>query len=129
MSLAIKESVFSSLPDDVCGLFENGLPNGKKVADILEFKRKDIAEAARLPESSIRFETNRMPDELKDRMREWAIAINLVGNFFHDPDKTHLWFQVSNPMFGNMTPKDMIRIGRFKKLLAYIQQSLEGRHP
>ncbi len=39
--------------------------------------------------------------------------------------KTLLWFRTPNPMLGNATPRIMIRMGRFKKLLTFIQTALE----
>jgi hypothetical protein len=66
-----------------------------------------------------------MPAELRERLIEWATAINLVANFFGDGDKALLWFQTPNPLLGNMTPRDMIRVGRFKKLLKFIQTALD----
>lgn len=66
-----------------------------------------------------------MPSNLKQRMIEWGTAINLVGSYFKDLDKTIQWFQVTNPHLGGMAPRDMIRVGRFKKLLKFIQVALD----
>ncbi|HLX52475.1 MAG TPA: MbcA/ParS/Xre antitoxin family protein, partial [Aquella sp.] len=55
---------------------------------------------------------------------EWATAINLVAEFFNDPNKTMIWFKTPNPQLGDMSPRDMIRIGRFKKLFSFIQSAL-----
>lgn len=59
-----------------------------------------------------------------DKKEEWAVAINLVGNYFKDEQKTILWFHTSNPLLGEMSPRDMIRLGRFKKLLSFIQNAV-----
>jgi hypothetical protein len=74
--------------------------------------------------ASIRYDL-KMPEELMERMREWATALNLVANFFNDEHKTMLWFQLPNPLLGNMTPREMIRVGRFNKLLKFIQTALD----
>ena len=66
-----------------------------------------------------------MPGELKERIIEWANAINLVGSYFKDIKKTMLWFQVPNPLLGNYSPRDLIRLGRFKKLIKFIQSALD----
>ena len=50
---------------------------------------------------------------------------DLVGTYFNDHDKTMLWFQVPNPLLGDMSPRDAIRVGRFKKLLKFIQTTLD----
>lgn len=68
---------------------------------------------------------DKIPQELQEHMREWAIALNLVGNFFKDKEKTTLWFHIPNPLLGNVSPRDMIRLGRSKKLLKFIQTTLE----
>jgi hypothetical protein len=36
-----------------------------------------------------------------------------------------LWFKVPNPLLGDVAPRDMIRFGRYKKLLKFIQSALE----
>lgn len=66
-----------------------------------------------------------MPNELKERITEWAIALNLVAGFFKDEKKTVLWFSMPNPLLGGMSPRDMIRVGRFKKLLKFIHNDLD----
>ncbi len=73
----------------------------------------------------------RMPQILKDKLREWAILFNLVAQFFEgDPIKTALWFKTVNPMLGGISPRDMIRFGRYQKLLKFILDALsENQHP
>ncbi len=66
-----------------------------------------------------------MPSELKERIQEWAYAINLVGNFFKDEQKTHRWFKTINPALGNISPQTMIKMGRFKKLLKFIHYAIK----
>lgn len=65
-----------------------------------------------------------MPQELEKRLFEWAIALNLVGSYFGDLDKTILWFQAPNDLLGDLSPRDMIRLGRFKKLYKFIKNAL-----
>lgn len=98
--------------------------HGKKVTDFLKYKKEDVSVAAGVSYSAVRFD-DRMPEELRDRLIEWATAINLVGSHFKDPQKTILWFQIPNPLLGNLPPRDMIRLGRFKKLLKFIQTALD----
>jgi hypothetical protein len=45
--------------------------------------------------------------------------------FFNDDVKTKLWFQTPNPMLGNVSPRDMIRLGRYNKLLRFVAQAME----
>lgn len=126
MSNAVQYSpeLFRNVPlKDVLHLFENGRPNAKKVVHLLNYKKEDVAVASNVPIASVRYDL-KMPEELLERMREWAAALNLVANFFKDEHKTMLWFQLPNPLLGNMTPRDMIRVGRFNKLLKFIQTAL-----
>ena len=118
-------SLFRSVPEkDYFNFFEEGEPDGKKVVDFLNYKKEDVSVAANIPLASVRYD-NKIPSELKERLVAWAVAINLVGDYFKDFNKTMLWFQVSNPQLGGMSPRDMIRVGRFKKLLKFIQTALE----
>ena len=121
----MESALFKSIPEkDFFRLLPHGSPDGKKIVDLLRYKKEDVSTAANIPMPSIRYD-QKMPEELRERLIEWAIAINLVANFFGDGDKATLWFQTANPLLGNMTPRDMIRIGRFKKLLKFIQTALE----
>jgi len=118
------QSLFDTVPkEDTLSLFPDGKPNFEKVVDVLEFKKKDIAKASSVPVESVRFD-DKMPKELYDRMTEWATAIALVGQHFKGMDKTVLWFKVQNPLLGNIAPREMIRVGRFPKLLRFIQNAL-----
>lgn len=118
-------ALFDSVPKkDVFHLFNGAQPDGKKVADFLNYRKEDISVATGVPIGSVRYDS-KMPEVLRQRLVEWATAINLVGSFFNDQDKTILWFQVPNPLLGNIAPRDMIRIGRFDKLLKFIQTALD----
>jgi hypothetical protein len=121
-----KAPLFSSVPEkDHLNLFKKGSkPNGEKIAEILEFKKKDVAQATDIPLASIRYD-DKMPAALIERLREWAIALNLVAEYFGDQQKTILWFDVPNPLLGNISPRDMIKLGRFKKLRDFIQTALD----
>lgn len=111
------------MPPDVCHLFEGSSAKVQRIVELLKYKKKDVAEATNVPLSSIRYDS-KMPDELRERITEWAIAINLVAAFFKDQEKTLLWFQAPNGLLGGLPPRDMIRAGRFKKLLKFIQTAL-----
>ena len=119
-------SLFRSVPDkDYLHLFnKNNVVQGDKVVELLNYKKTDVAAATNISINSIRYEEERIPLELKERLTEWAIALNFVASFFKDADKTIIWFATPNPLLGNMSPRDMIRIGRFKKLLNFIQTAL-----
>jgi hypothetical protein len=103
---------------------KNNVVQGDKVVKLLKYKKQDVAAATNVSLNSIRYEEERIPAELRERLTEWAIALNLVAGFFNDLDKTILWFSTPNPLLGNISPRDMIRIGRSKKLLNFIQTAL-----
>lgn len=119
-------SLFRTSPTDYFKLFdENAFVDGEKVVKLLKYKKEDVSVATNLPLSSIRYEEKKMPAELRDRLTQWATALNLVAGFFHDQKKTIVWFFMPNPLLGGMSPRDMIRVGRFKKLLNFIQTALD----
>lgn len=124
--MASQNALFNSVPDKDMGKFflAGGEVNGEKVVKFLKYKKEDVSVASGVPMTSVRYDA-KMPSELKERMVEWATAINLVANHFGDLDKTMLWFQVSNPLLGGLSPRDMIRVGRFKKLMKFIQTALD----
>lgn len=125
MGTAQAASLFESVPNkDYFHFFQKGEPDGSRIVDFLKYKKADVSVAANVPMTSVRYD-EKMPAELKERLIEWATAINLVGSYFKDHQRTLLWFQVPNPLLGDMSPRDMIRVGRFKKLLKFIQTALD----
>jgi hypothetical protein len=56
------------------------------------------------------------------------IAISVAGFFEGDARKTALWFETPNPMLGGVTPRDMIRHGRYDKLVNSAVQARDD-HP
>ncbi len=119
-------ALFRTVPaKDYLNLFNKGVPDGERVVELLKYKKADVSVAANVPIASVRYEPNKMPIELRERLTEWATALNLVAGFFHDNEKTILWFCMPNPLLGDMSPRDMIRVGRFKKLLNFIQSALD----
>lgn len=121
----INDDIFATVADeDYLSLFKNKRPEYNRIKDLLEFRNEDISTAIGIPLESIRFD-ERIPREMQERMREWANVLNLVAEHFHgDAVKTALWFTTPNPLLGNITPRDMIRFGRYKKLFKFIFNAL-----
>jgi uncharacterized protein (DUF2384 family) len=118
-------ALFETVPkEDYLTLFPSGDTDYEKVVDLLDFRKKDVARASNVALHSVRYDPPKMPRELQDRIQEWAVALNLVAQFFRDEQKTVLWFKTPNPLLGDIAPRDMIRIGRFKKLRQFILQAL-----
>jgi uncharacterized protein (DUF2384 family) len=118
-------ALFDTVPKrDYLSLFPEGATDYHKIVKLLDFKKNDVARASNIAVQSVRYDPPRMPKELEHRLNEWAVALNLVAQFFGDEQKTLLWFKTPNPLLGDMTPRDMIRIGRFRKLRRFIQNAL-----
>jgi hypothetical protein len=114
--------LFSTVPrSNYLGFFPQGKkPDIRKAAKFLGFKKEEVARATGVPTESVRYDT-RTPERMRERLREIATICELVAGYFNgDIDKTALWFKVSNPMLGEMSPRDMIRLGRYKKLLQFV---------
>ena len=118
--------LFATVPEDHLkfSVYKDRL-DYSKVVDFLEFGKKDVSQATGVPLSSVRYD-DKMPNELVQRVKEWAMLLNLVAEHFQgDGKKTHLWFTLRNPMLGNIAPRDLIRFGRFAKLHKFIWSALE----
>jgi antitoxin Xre/MbcA/ParS-like protein len=123
-------ALFENIPkEDFLGLFPGDRTDFQKVVKLLDFGKNDVARASNVSVHSVRYDPPKMPKELQDRLIEWAVALNLVAQFFKDEHKTVLWFKTPNPLLGDMTPRDMIRVGRFRKLRRFIQNALSENEP
>jgi hypothetical protein len=49
--------------------------------------------------------------------------------FNNDTEKARLWYTTPNPLLGEISPNQMIAIGREEKLNDFIDSSLEGNRP
>ena len=52
------------------------------------------------------------------------IVALLCEQFKNDQQKVALWLTIDNPHLGNVKPIDMILIGREKRLLKFVKESL-----
>jgi hypothetical protein len=121
----VSTTLFNTVPkEDRLALFADGHTDYQKVVRLLDFSKSDVAKASSIPSMSVRYD-RKIPKELAERLQEWAIALNMVAQYFQDENKTVLWFKTSNPLLGNITPRDMIRVGRFRKLQRFIQNALD----
>ena len=118
-------ALFDTVPkQDYLSLFSASGTDYSRVVKLLDFRKNDVARASKIPLGSVRYDPPKMPRILEERLNEWAVALNLVAQFFGDEQKTVLWFKTPNPLLGDIAPRDMIRIGRFKKLQRFIQNAL-----
>jgi uncharacterized protein (DUF2384 family) len=123
-------TLFDTVPKvDLLALFPSGHTDYQRVVKLLDFNKGEVAKAVNIPRLSVRYD-RKMPRELEERVREWAVAMALVAQHFKDGQKTILWFKTPNPLLGNIAPRDMIRVGRFKKLHRFILNALsENERP
>jgi hypothetical protein len=111
------------IASDVLGLWQAGVPDYKKIADLVQLSKKDLSKLGGVALASVRFDQN-IPQAVAERLREIANIANLVGEFFEgDAHKVGLWFELSNPQLGGISPRAMIRAGRYKRLLNFVLEA------
>jgi uncharacterized protein (DUF2384 family) len=98
--------------------------NYQKVREFIGLETRDVARLAGLATSSVRYD-EKAPKEVREHLENIANICNLVFSFFNDSVKTKLWLQTPNPMLGDASPRDMIRFGRYAKLLRFVTQAME----
>ena len=95
------------------------------VSNFLELNKKELSKVGGVSVQSVRFD-HKIPSDLKERLEQIANICNLVAEFFDgDPEKTALWFRTPNPMLGDLSPRDMIRFGRYKRLQKFVLSARE----
>lgn len=68
----------------------------------------------------------KIPKVVAKRLAEIANIAELVAQHFEgDSAKTALWFKTKNPLFGGISPRDMIRYGRYAKLQRFVTEALQ----
>lgn len=113
-------SLFDSVPHDYFQFGHGAAFQPKIVSDVLGLKKEDISKLASVSKRSVRYD-DAIPEQVKERLQEIAITANMVATFFDgDTDKTVLWFKARNPLLGDISPKEMIRLGRYERLRKFI---------
>lgn len=111
---------------DLLNLYPQGDPDYKRIADLIQLSKADLSKLGNVAKSSVRFDQH-IPSEVAERLREYANIANLVAEFFGgDVQKVALWFELANPMLGNVSPRVMIRAGRYKRLLNFVLEAREA---
>ncbi len=121
-------ALFSTVPQgDVLGFGMGAAFNARAVSDWLDLKKSDVSRLADVSVKSVRWD-DAMPEAVRDRLLEIAITCNLVAEAFDgDAAKTALWFKAPNPLLGDISPRDMVRLGRFDRLRKFIRSALSER--
>lgn len=121
-----RAALFQTVPTrDYLGFWADQTLKASEVVDFLSLKKADVAKVSGVAPSSVRFD-HKIPKEVLARLTEIATVCELVAQYFKgDASKTALWFSTKNPMLGNVSPRDMIRFGRYEKLSRFIMEALE----
>jgi predicted nucleotidyltransferase len=120
-------ALFDTVPRDLMGFGLGASFNAKLVQSFLGLKKEEVSRIADVSPKSVRFD-EAMPEPVRERLQEIAITINLVAKVFGgDADKTVTWFKTRNPLLGDISPRDMIRLGRFERLRKFILTALTNQ--
>jgi len=120
----LSPALFRNIAPDSLKFWRDNELDLKKVREFTELNNSDISRITGIAQSSVRFD-GKVPGEILEHMANIANICNLVYGFFNSDVKTKLWLQTPNPMLGNTAPRDMIRVGRYPKLLKFVTQALE----
>lgn len=117
----MEPSIFDTVPMQDALHFGGGKDfNARKVVEWMELDNKTVSRLSAVAPSSVRYDDN-IPKAVRDRLEEIGSIANLVAQIFNgDGAKTALWFRTSNPMLGDVSPRDMVRLGRYDKLRKFI---------
>jgi hypothetical protein len=98
----------------------------RKVSDFLELNTEELSKIGGVSKRSVRLDS-RIPRELAVRLEQIANICAIVAGYFEgDIDKTALWFRTPNPMLGDISPRDMVRFGRYKRLLKFVTEARDA---
>lgn len=119
--------LFDTVPEDLLQFGHGQSFNAHKTAEFLSFKNADVGRIASVSASSVRWD-DKLPEAVRNRMEEIASIANLVAKqFAGDAEKTAAWFRAKNPLLGDISPRDMIRLGRYGRLRQFIIQAMTNQ--
>ncbi len=99
----------------------------KLVVDWMDFDKSEVSRIASVAKSSVRYD-DAIPRAVRDRLEEIANIANMVAGIFDgDGAKTALWFRTKNPMLGDVSPRDMVRLGRYDRLRKFVVGAISDR--
>lgn len=101
--------------------------DAKRVAEWLSLDKQEVSRIASVSPASVRYDVN-IPKAVRERLEEIGNIANMVTSFFNgDAAKAALWFRTKNPMLGDISPRDMVRLGRFDRLRRYVVEAYADR--
>jgi hypothetical protein len=120
-------ALFQNVPEDYLQFGQGNAFDAKRVTTLLGLKKVDVSHITQVAESSVRYD-NAIPTAVKERLEDIASTINLVAKEFQgDPDKTVAWFKAQNPLLGDISPRDMIRLGKYDRLRRFIINAMMSK--
>jgi hypothetical protein len=119
-----QHTLFKTVSRDSLAFWQGNVLDSQKVRDFAGLDTRDFARIAGVAQSSVRYDA-KAPQAVREHLENIANICNLVYQFFQDDVKTKLWLQTPNPMLGNVSPRDMIRFGRFNKLLRFVTHAMD----
>jgi hypothetical protein len=120
--------LFENIPDDVLSFGRGPGFDAKRVADWLNLDKSEVSRISSVAQTSVRYDDN-MPRPVHDRLEEIALICNQVARIFDgDVIKTALWFKTKNPLLGDISPRDMVRLGRYDRLRKFIISAIADRN-
>lgn len=94
------------------------------VADMVGLTNDDLSRVGKVAKSRVRLD-ERAPPVLRERLEQIASCFFQVAKHFDgNGHKASLWFKITNPMLGYISPRDMIRYGRLSNLQRLVTSAL-----
>lgn len=123
-------SLFDSVPEDYLKFGRGSSFNAKAVPQALGLKKEEVSRVAGVSAKSVRYD-EAMPEQVRERLEEIGNTMNMVAEAFDgDVEKAVAWFKARNPLLGDVSPRDMIRLGRYERLRKFIINAMmEHRRP
>ena len=119
--------LFETVPHDYMQFGLGSSFNAKRVPEVLGLKKEDVSRLASVSVKSVRYDDG-IPEQVRERLEEIANTMNMVAQAFDgDVDKTVVWFRARNPMLGDVSPREMIRLGRYERLRKFIINAMTER--
>jgi hypothetical protein len=73
--------------------------------------------------------TRRLPRFDKNLLDcQYQAALKAADMHFNNLEMSKTWLECENPLLGNVSPKAMLNIGRFDKLMSFIYTQLRENH-
>lgn len=120
--------LFDAVPPDFMQFGQCRAFVPKRVPELLDLKKEDVSRLSGVALSSVRYD-DAMPAPMHDRLEEVSNTINMVAWMFDgDVNKTAAWFKARNPMLGDISPRDMIRLVRYERLRKFILNAMNERN-